>query len=212
MMSDYLDSLLNEQEEKQLFDHVKGCESCRQDFEAMREYMSAVTGLERKNAPSDLKELILSNLIETKQSSFPVYSRKWYSYLAVAAVLLLFVYILLPGSLFSPVLIQTEYQGTFGKRDKKGEKGEATGEMKDGIQQGKIIELKSIVESLDGEFSEITDKNMRGDQKFFRIEFKKSDYPEFRKEAESTLRGINLPDDLPFSFNRMIIVELKFED
>lgn len=102
LMMEYLDGELSSSKEKALFEHLKACECCSMEFQALKETLFMLEEVEMEDAPENLEQMVISSLKSEKHTK-PVMGKL--IYLIAALLLTLGGWITLTFSvLYTPVV------------------------------------------------------------------------------------------------------------
>lgn len=88
-LSLYIDHMLNEEEEKALMAHLDLCETCRREYEALRDMVSWLGEIEEPTLPEDFHETLMER-IKKEQKVVPMKAKpfKWHYPAGVVATFL----------------------------------------------------------------------------------------------------------------------------
>ncbi len=208
-LSEYVDGLLDQNQKQKVEEHLLRCQGCRKKFDELKNYTTIINNLDRQKAPGDIEANVLRAL-EQKPAGKEISVRTipiWAKTIAVAAVILAFVYLVIPESYFQPGRIYTQYLPVEAKRS-KGPESEMTKYKKMDLR---IYQIGELVEMYDGKISEIMRDNNSSLIDGIIVELPKKKYRDFAGQYNQSGILHPLPVSAPFTLSRKIDIILYFD-
>ena len=210
---DYLDNKLDGNRKLRFEEHLSNCNNCKEDFEALKIYLSSVKRLNKVQAPSKLKEKIILKLNNPK-TKLPKNGKtlKLIKYISgVAASILILFYFVAPESYFKPASFEVIYVERIENGGKGNEKSLTAPNSKAETIKRKIQELGTMVDDFGGSLTQKTINKSTGTSHLLQIKIFKRKYYEFIKQFNELFPQISLPEDVPFTTSRYCIIEIDIK-
>jgi len=205
-LSEYLDGCLNEQEKIRVEKHLDRCSNCKERFEDLKNYQHLVSNLETKRAPENFEEKVLERI----QRKEPAITRKrimiplWVKTVAAAAIILGFIYLILPDQYFSPAVVETEYIPFVEKRSKGGG-GDKKGPK---IDDARVRFINDLATKYGGKILHIEYSKPDELINAVLLELPKKPFTAFVAEYNRSNQLNELSDVLPFTLNKKIRLKI----
>lgn len=162
MMSLYIDGELNKEEQEKLFEHIEGCEFCKQEFESLKDMVNALKEEEFLPLPDGYHEELLTKVNGTKiervyfDSKDKNKKRSWKKYGSIAAAGILVVFV---GAMASALDF-----GGYNQNDTTAETQAKSQAYNDTAQMPMAVPQEAVTEeySMDASFEMQRDMSMAG--------------------------------------------------
>ncbi len=200
---DYFDNRLNDIKRSLFEEHLSNCPECKEEFDALMNYHSAIKKINNVSATEDLKEKIIVRLISPKKS-YPKKSnvfKLFVRYSGLAAAFVLLFYIIIPNRFFEPVSFETTYIPKIEKTGKRHKKSNSISAIKAKLVNWKIEQLKILINNFDGSLVKKTVDPQTGVPNIIEVRILKKDYTEFVKQLIKLFPDISVPENIPFTFS-----------
>jgi len=206
LLSEYLDGQLGPEETARLEEHLARCSKCREQYEDLKNYQALISSLETKKAPDNLEQEVLGKLASSEQVS-PVKKMTiplWVKTVAAAAIIIGFVYIILPDQYFRAVEIETSYT----PQVKKKGKGPAEEKRTHKGSDPRVQFIDALVSKHGGKIIEEKADQTSGITELVIIELHKKSYRPFAEEFNHSNSMVKIKETIPLSLRKKVIVRI----
>jgi len=201
-LSEYLDGRMGEQEKIRVKKHLDRCPSCKESYEDLKNYQKLVSNLDPQKAPKDFEEKVFEKLLHRapETASRGIVIPLWAKTVAAAAIIIGFIYLILPDQYFTPAIIETEYIPMAEKRskgpgrDKKGPK----------IDDPRIQFINELATKYDGEILHIDSDKSDELANAASVQIPKKSLTEFVNDYNRSNPLNLLSDTLPFTLSKKV--------
>jgi len=202
-LSEYLDGRLGEKETSRVVKHLERCSSCRESYEDLKNYQHLVSNLDPQKAPKDLEENVLERIhkgeptIAHRDKVIPL----WAKTIAAAAIILGFIYLVLPDQYFSPAVVETEYIQMVEKRGKGDKKGAV-------IDDPRAQFIEELATTYKGEILKTDANKTNALIEGISLQVPKKSYPAFVNDYNRSNPFNLLSGSLPFTLSKNVQINI----